>query len=66
MASSLLPKYACYSGNFPEASVLVVVLWAVIEISSVVAINFSTDRAHSGMVVVDLSIASSSAYLSPD
>ena len=66
VASLLLPKYACYSGNLPEASVLVDVLWAVTEISSIVTGNFLTDRAHSGMVVVDLSIASSSGYLSPD
>ena len=66
VASLLLPKYACYSGNLPEVSVLVDISEAVTEISSAMAGNSSTDKAHSGMVVVDLSIASSSGYLSPD
>ena len=66
MASSLLPKYACYSGNLPEASVLVDVTEAATEISSAVAGNSSTDKAHFRMVVVDLSIALTSGYLSPD
>ena len=66
VASSLLPKYACYFRNFPEASVLVDVSEATTEISSAVAGNSSTDKAHFRMVVVDLSIALTSGYLSPD
>ena len=66
VVSSLLPKYACYSGYLPEVSVLVDIFKAVTEISSTIAGNSSTSKAHSGMVVVDLSIVSTSGYLSLD
>ena len=66
VASSFLPKYTCYFGNLYEVSILVDVSEAATEISSAVAGNSSTDKAHSGVVVVDLSIALTSGYLSPD
>ena len=66
VASSLLPKYACYFGNLPEASCLVDILRAATGISSVEAGNFSIETVHSGVVVVDLSVASTSGYLSLD
>ena len=66
VVSLLLPKYAYYSGNLPEASVLVDISEAGTEIFSTKAGNSSIDTEHSSVVVVDLLIASTSAYLSPD